>query len=124
MKHVTLGALTATLLCVAAGVQAQAIYKGIDEEGRVTFSDRPPPKTTPVPRRNAGVEASEAARRLKQARLDRARGVEPGPGELTQGDGVRTVNYRYWRRQEKLRQVVEQAQRRSSETLRPQVAAL
>ena len=80
VRNVALGALTAALLCVAAKVQAQAIYKGIDENGRVTFSDRPPPKTTLVPRRNAGVEAGEAARRLKQAQLDRARAAgSPGP---------------------------------------------
>jgi hypothetical protein len=59
---------------------------------------------------------------LKQARLDRSLGAQPGPGELTKGSAPHAVNYRYWRRQEKLRLAVEQALRRSQETQRVQVA--
>ena len=116
-------ACAAALLCAAAGVSAQTIYQQVDDEGLTTFSDRSAAKPAIAPRRGAKVEANEAARRLKQAQLERARGMEPRPGELTRGTGARAVNYRYWRRQEKLRIVVEQAQRRSSETLRPQIAS-
>ena len=43
---------------------------------------------------------------------------EPRAGEFIQVSGKRTLNYRYWQRQEKLRVAVEQAQRRSQDTLR------
>ena len=48
--------------------------------------------------------------------------MQPLPGEHAQGTGAGAVNHRYWRRQEKLRIVVEQAQRRSNETGRLQLA--
>ena len=86
-------------------------------------SDRPPAPSKIVPRRPAGVDAKEAARRLDQARLERARGAQPQAGELTTDAGARTVNYRYWQRQVRLRQAVEKAQQRSNETLRAQIAA-
>ncbi len=75
------------------------------------------------PRAAAIVDAKEAARRLRQAQLTRNQGMEPLPGEKAQHarDGV--VSERYLRRQEKLRLLVEQAQRRANETSRPQVAA-
>jgi len=115
--------LAAVLVCTAACVSAQTIYKEVDGEGRTTFSDRPPVKPAVIPRRAGKVDVNEAARRLKQARLERKLGAEPMPGELSRGSGVPTVNYRYWRRQEKLRIVAEQALRRSQETLRVQVAS-
>ena len=116
-------ALAAALLCAAAGVPAQTIYKQVDDEGRTTFSDRQPAPRAIVPRRGSRVDEMEADRRLKQAQLERKRGVEPRVGEFTPGAASRTLNYRYWRRQENLRLLVEQAQRRSSETQRLQVAA-
>jgi len=116
-------ACAVALLCAAAGVSAQSVYKEIDDEGRVTFSDRPPAKPVAIPRRSGKVDVNEAARRLKQARLERKLGAEPGPGELIPGTGARAGNYRYWRRQEKLRLVVEQALRRSQETLGVQIAS-
>ena len=64
-----------------------------------------------------------SSRRLKQAQLQRQLGAEPLPGEFTRNAGKLTVNYRYWRRQEKLRQLVERAQHRSNEMLRPQIAS-
>ena len=115
--------LAAVLACTAACATAQTIYKAVDDEGRTTFSDRPPVKPAAAPRRGAKVDVNEAARRLRQARLERKLGAEPLPGELTQGTGAPAPNYRYWRRQEKLRIVAEQALRRSQETLRVQVAA-
>jgi hypothetical protein len=42
--------------------------------------------------------------------------VAPLAGERIRGTDASTVNHRYWRRQEKLRLAVEQAQRRSNET--------
>jgi hypothetical protein len=112
------------LVCAAAAASAQTVYRQVDDDGHVMFSDQP--AAQPAAPRRAGarqVEAKEADRRLKQAKLERARGVEPQPGELTQGNGARAVNYRYWRRQEKLRLLVEQAQRRTSETGPPQLAS-
>lgn len=64
------------------------------------------------------VEANEAERRLKQARLARERGAEPLSTERVRGAGARAVNHRYWQRQEKLRLEVEFALRRSNETRR------
>jgi hypothetical protein len=115
--------LAAVLICTAACVSAQTIYKEVDDGGRITFSDLPPAKPAVIPRRGGKVDVNEAARRLKQARLERKLGAEPLPGELTQVTGAPTVNYRYWRRQEKLRIVAERALRRAQETLGVQVAA-
>jgi hypothetical protein len=118
--------ICAAALLFASNVPAQTVYKQVDDDGRAVFSDRPPAKSALAPSARRGarqIEANEAARRLKQAQLERKRGIDPQPGELTPGTGKSTVNYRYWRRQEKLRQVVEQAQRRANETQRPQLAS-
>ncbi len=64
----------------------------------------------------ATVNATEAERRLAQAQSKRRQGVAPLPGE-------RPLDIRYWRRQEKLRLQVEQAQHRLNATRGPQVAA-
>ena len=64
------------------------------------------------------MDVGEAARRLERAQLERQQGLEPQPGEFVLVGGVQTVNYRYWKRQEKLRVAVEQAQRRSQATHR------
>lgn len=72
----------------------------------------------------ATVNASEAERRLAQARLKRRQGIAPLPGERARGSAAGVLNIRYWKRQEKLRLLVEQAQRRSNATAqRPQLAA-
>ncbi len=134
--------LAATFLCAATGACAQEVYKMVDAGGHVVFTDQPglTPELQPapeadasrVPKRIAGisspraaalVDAKEAARRLRQAQMTRSEGIEPLPGEKAQHarDGV--VSERYLRRQEKLRLLVEQAQRRANETSRPQVAA-
>ena len=115
--------IAGTLAGAAMGVSAQEIHKEVDDEGRITYTDTPRAKPAALPRRGAKVEVNEASRRLRQAQLDRKLGAQPGPGELSNAPGARTANYRYWRRQEKLRLLVEQAQRRSRETLAPQVAS-
>jgi len=61
------------------------------------------------------VDASEAALRLAKAQRAREQGVQPLPGERVQEGGARVLTQRYWRRQEKLRATVEEAQRRSNE---------
>jgi hypothetical protein len=111
------------LLCVTAGVSAQTIYRQVDDEGRITFSDQPPERPAALPRRGVNVEANEAARRLKQAQLERERGAAPRPGELVRAGRHPAVNYSYWRRQEKLRILVERAQHRMNATHRLQIAA-
>lgn len=115
--------LVAALACVTSGVSAQTIYKEVNDTGHIMFSDQPPARPAVIPRRGGKVEVSEAARRLKQVQLERKLGAQPVPGELNQDAGAHSVNYRYWRRQEKLRLAVEQAQRRSRETLAPQLAS-
>lgn len=132
----------AALFFLATGVSAQSVYTKVSSAGHVTFSDRadvdplPEAATAPEdteksqarrpyisPRLAANVNASEAERRLAQAERKRRQGVEPQPGERTQGSGKGVLNYRYWRRQEKLRLLVEQAQHRLNATHRPQLAA-
>ena len=134
--------LAAVLLLATAGTTAQTIYTTVDIDGHRTFSDRPgttaelqaeaaPATEAPKPairrmigsQHAASINAKEAERRLAKAQRARARGMEPEAGELTKEAGARTVTYRYWQRQIRLRQAVEQAQRRSEETLRPQLAA-
>jgi len=134
--------LAAAILCAATGASAQEVHKLVDGTGHVMFTDRPSetpelqvatePESPRVPKRIAGissaraaalVDTKEAARRLRQAQTTRSEGIEPLPGEKAQHakDGV--VSERYLRRQEKLRLLVEQAQRRANETSQPQVAA-
>ena len=120
----TIPIIFATLLaCSAADASAQSVYKEVDDEGRSTFTDRPPARPATAPRRGGKVDMKEAARRLEQTRLERRLGAQPRPGELNQGPGEPTANHRYWRRQEKLRLAVEQALRRSQETHRQQLAS-
>ena len=126
----------AVLLCVTASVPAQSLYRQVDENGHTTLSDRPiapaepaaeaapaTPARRALPSRNsAGVNSMEAQRRLEQAQLKRKLGLRPLPGEQAQEAGKVALTQRYWRRQEKLRLQVEQAQRRVNATSRPQVA--
>lgn len=133
------------LLCAATVVSAQAIYKQVDPDGRVVYTDRPdttlpggaelvspapaaapavetPPAKAPVrrsqisPKRAAAIDAQEAERRLNQARLSRDQGATPQPGERSHGVAPSAVNDRYWRRQEQLRREVEASLRRVQET--------
>jgi len=67
-------------------------------------------------RQAAVTDANEAARRLRQAQLEREQGAERLPGEQAHATDASGVNPPYWRRQEELRRGVELAQRRSSET--------
>jgi hypothetical protein len=67
-------------------------------------------------RHAATIDANEAARRLRQAQLEREQGAERLPGEQAYGTDASVVNQRYWQRQEELRRVVVQAQRRLDET--------
>lgn len=126
----------AVLLCFAAGASAQAIYRQVDSAGHITYSDRPGPVPLPptasvsaldvaialagnsaMSSRSAyKIDASEAARRLKQARQEFERGAESLPGEQAQGPDASPANHRYLRRQEALQRDVEQAQRRSDAT--------
>ena len=133
----------AALACATTGVPAQAVFKQVDIAGHITYTDQPETtasaqtaenpesEATKAPRRIANisprrvtvlVDANEAARRLAWAQQQRRQGVQPLPGEQTQASGASTLNYRYWRRQEKLRILVEQAQRRLNETSKVQLA--
>jgi hypothetical protein len=117
------------LLLAAAGASAQTIVTKVDLEGHPSFSDHRDagalPQTEPAQesdapppvrrlgvnkQRGAAINAKEAERRLTAAQLKRQQGMEPLPGELNPETGQ--PNIRYWRRQEKLRQGVEDAQRR------------
>ncbi len=120
----------AAFFCAAAGVSAQTIYKQIDAAGRILYTDRPDmapsPRSATVSaldvanalasntaissRPAAIIDANEAARRIGQAELERKLGTERLPGEQANGADTYEVNRRYWRRQEDLRRVVEQAQ--------------
>ena len=123
------------LLLAAAGASAQTIVTKVDLEGHPAFSDRrdaaaqsqqdaaPAPEAPPVRRfsiareRSAAINVKEAERRLAQAQQKRQEGMEPLPGELNPETGQ--PNFRYWKRQEKLRQNVEVAQRRVIATRQP-----
>src|SRR3990172_10179151 len=127
VRNVVCRICAAAVLCAATGASAQLVHKQVDAEGRVTLADRadatPPTPTTAVPtsegakaparnskissRQAARLEANEAARRLAQARLARARSAAPLRHELARGTDARAVNHRYWQRQERLRHEVE-----------------
>ena len=137
------GICTAALLCAAAAASAQAVYRHVNLSGGITYTDQPEPalpsdrETAPEPdaaqaparrpyvspRLAATVNANEAGRRLAQAEFKRRQGVKPLPGEQVRRGKAMVPNYRYWQRQEKLRLLVEQAQRRLSATRQPQFAA-
>jgi hypothetical protein len=131
------------LLCAATGAPAQTIYKQVDAEGKVTFTDHPdinlpaqalpsagqvmtnPALQAPNPparaglmtsRRSASIDVNEAGLRLAQAQLKRSGGVGMLPADWTHGSGKSVPNQRYWQRQDRLRVLVERAQQRSVET--------
>ena len=128
----------AALVCAASGVSAQmvVVYKQVDQTGRVLYADRTEVPSSPdafaaedapaasgkrpPARRSSLVTINEAQRRLAQAELKRKQGTAPLPAERMQGSGELT--YAYWRRQEKLRIEVEQAQRRVNAVQRPMLA--
>jgi hypothetical protein len=129
---------TALALC-AASVSAQTIYISVSLDGHKTFSDRAQTTQEPVPeevaarRTPAGtmargsrgamlVNANEAERRLTQAQRKRSKGMALESGESDRIPGGIVVNSRYWNRQKVLDLEVEQAQRRSNETQKVQLA--
>jgi len=99
-------------------LSAQVIHKSIDAEGRTTFSDAPPQRVavSPARQRFSMVNANEASRRLTLAENTRRLGKTPLSGESVQSANGAVMTSQYWRRQEKLRLVVEQALRRSNQT--------
>ena len=118
------------------GASAQTVYKQVDAAGHTTYTDQPDttasPRTATDPalgvasalagntaissRHAAMIDANEAARRLEQAQLQREHGTQRLAGEQAHGIDAGLANHRYRRRQDELQRVVEQAQRRSSET--------
>ena len=129
---------TALALC-AVSASAQMIHTSVSLDGHKTFSDRaattpePVPEAVAAPRTPAGtmargsrgallVNANEAGRRLAQAQRKRSNGMALEPGESDRIAGGILVNARYWIRQQGLDLEVEQAQRRSNETQRLQLA--
>jgi len=123
----------AVLLLAAAGASAQAVNTKVDVDGQRADSERPnatpPAAEAPPPpvrrlripsQRAAAINVMEAERRLAQAQQQRQQGQEPLPGELNPDTGQ--PNLRYWKRQEKLRQDVEVAQRRVIATRQPKLA--
>lgn len=137
-SSIAAGVLAATLICAHAGAFAQSVYRHVAADGHITYSDRPAPdaaekedtappsavatalagNTVISSRLATAVDAKEAARRLRQAQLERRQGEQLLPGETLQGPGDGAHHNRYGRRQDRLRIAVEQAQRRSNETRR------
>jgi len=123
-QNVIRAGCAAVLMCFAAASAAQEIFRQVDEAGRLTFTDRPGADVPAVVQRKAGmsvrraaqVDEAEAARRLGDARLQRARGERALPGERDRGADLGPVNGRYWKRQEGLRRDVELALVRWNET--------
>jgi hypothetical protein len=137
-RNIARSVCAVALLCGTASVSAQAIHKEIDAAGRVTYTDQP--DTTPtwhlatVPAldvasalaRNAAIssrfaaiiDVDEAARRLRQALLERSLGAERLPGERAHGADAAAANLRYRLRQEDLHREVELAMQRANLTAR------
>jgi len=109
VRHTAQGICAAAFVCAAAGASAQTV-SALDVASALAHG------SVISSRSAAMVDASEAARRLGQARLEREQGAQALPGEQAQGTNAGVVNHRYWQRQEKLRRMVEQALRRSNET--------
>jgi hypothetical protein len=85
-----------------------------------TEAPAPPVRRLGIPRqRSVAINVTEAERRLAQAQLKRRQGLEPLPGELNPETGQPT--FRYWKRQEKLRLLVEEAHRRVIATRQPKL---
>jgi len=117
--------LALLLLLGAASAFAQSIETPEPAAGVAPESEpaKPPVRRTYVSSRlSASVNALEAERRLAQAQHKRSQGMAPQAGESVRTSGGVVVNARYWRRQEKLRMEVEQAQRRMNHVQRPMLA--
>ncbi len=104
--------LLAFLLCAASGPAAAA-------DPQPSAAGRALANATISLDRGALVNRTEAARRLTKAKSVREQGRAPLAGEQAKGVLPAEGNYRYWRRQEKLRHDVEQAQRRYNDTKQP-----
>ncbi len=106
-------------VCKVCAVALLFAAAGVDAAERIAYQDRPDPRMSA--RRAAAVDINEAAGRLARARNQREQGVPPLPGESAPGADASAVNYRYWQRQEKLRRMVEDAQRRYNESRQAQL---
>lgn len=135
IRNIARTTCAAALLCAAAGVSAQTVYRQADPAGSITYSDQPGPalappaatgsaadvaialasKTAISSRRGALIDAKEAARRLGQAERERKQGAERLPFDRARATDASAESPRYLRRQAKLRRMHEQAQRRASE---------
>jgi hypothetical protein len=137
-RNIARSVCTVALLYGTASISAQAIHKEIDAAGRVTYTDQP--DTTPtwhlatIPAldvasalsRNAAIssrfaaiiDVDEAARRLRQALLERSLGAERLPSERTHGTDAAAANLRYRLRQDDLHREVELAMQRATLTAR------
>jgi hypothetical protein len=135
--------LAAALALATASASAQTIYTSVSPDGRKTFSDRagampgatvfetaaaveaqnaPGRRFLVSPLLSSAVSSSEAERRLALAERKRSDGAALQFGESERVPGGILVNERYWLRQQGLDLEVEQAQRRSNETQRLQLA--
>lgn len=109
VRNTVQGICAAAIVCAAAGASAQTV-SAWDVASALA-------RGSAISSRSAAmVDASEAARRLGQARSEREQGAQALPGEQAQGANAGAVNHRYWQRQDKLRRMVERALQRSNET--------
>lgn len=128
----------AALLCAAAGVSAQTIYKQVGPGGSITYTDRPDatPSAQPAPapaldvasalagnsamssRGAALIDANEAARRLEQAQRERAQDEKRLPGAQADGADAAVASDRHQSRLERRQRAIERAQIRLNEARR------
>ena len=122
MKSTLLAALL-VLGAASASAQTPSSSDAAPEAAPQAEAAKPPVRRTYVSSKlSASVNALEAERRLAQAQHKRSQGMAPQAGESVRTSGGVVVNARYWRRQEKLRIEVEQAQRRVNHVQRPMLA--
>lgn len=128
----------AAILCAAAGVSAQTIYKQVGPGGSITYTDRPDATPSPQPetvpaldvanalagktamssRGAALIDANEAARRLRQTQLEHAQDAKRLPGAQADGTDASAASDRHRRRLEERRRAIERAQIRLHEARR------
>ena len=126
----------AAFLCAATSASAQTVHKQIDMDGHITFTDQA--ETTPLARKTKGpgldvasalarnapmtsmhaatVDYNEATRRLVRARQSRNEGRAFRLEEGADSAGIKTMNGRIQRGQQRLDSEVVAAQRRSNQT--------
>jgi len=109
IRNIAQGICAAAFFCAATGASGQTV-SALDVATALESNSAIASPSA------AMVDAREAARRLGQARLEREQGVQALPREQARGTGIHAVNHRYWRRQEKMRRMVEQALHRLNET--------